>query len=41
MLVNNHKNQLREAFRVLESGSKAGFTIWGRRENTLFFTVIH
>ena len=40
MLVNNHKLQLKEASRVLQKGSKAGFTIWGKRENTNFFTLI-
>lgn len=39
MLVDNHKNQLTEAFRVLKSGGTAAFSIWGRRENTNQFTL--
>jgi len=26
---------LQEAFRVLKKGSLAGFTIWGRKENSI------
>ena len=33
MLVDNPVNQIKEARRVLKSGSKAAFTIWGRKEN--------
>jgi hypothetical protein len=40
MLVDNHKNQLSEAFRVLKKGSKCGFTLWGRKENTNMFTIV-
>jgi len=32
MLVDNPLNQLSEAKRVLKSGGRAAFTIWGRRE---------
>ena len=32
--------QLSEAYRVLESGGVAGFTVWGRQENTQFFTLM-
>ena len=40
MLVHNHINQLREGYRVLWKGGIAGFTVWGRRENCTFFTLI-
>ena len=33
MLVDNHMNMLKEAFRVLRSGATLAFTIWGREEN--------
>ena len=36
MLVDNHMNQLREAYRVLRKGGVAGFTVWGRREHCSF-----
>mmetsp|Transcript_5423 Transcript_5423/g.4593 ORF Transcript_5423/g.4593 Transcript_5423/m.4593 type:complete len:153 (+) Transcript_5423:396-854(+) len=38
MIVDNHHNQLSEAYRVLEEGGIAGFTVWGRREKSSFFT---
>lgn len=38
MLVANHKNQLKEAYRVLQEDGTAGFTVWGRKENSEFFT---
>eukprot|EP00343_Euplotes_focardii_P001087 CAMPEP_0205803470 /NCGR_PEP_ID=MMETSP0205-20121125/6130_1 /ASSEMBLY_ACC=CAM_ASM_000278 /TAXON_ID=36767 /ORGANISM="Euplotes focardii, Strain TN1" /LENGTH=197 /DNA_ID=CAMNT_0053071593 /DNA_START=668 /DNA_END=1261 /DNA_ORIENTATION=- len=38
MIVSNHHNQLSEAYRVLEEGGTAGFTVWGRKENSSFFT---
>lgn len=31
---------LSEAHRVLQPGGRAGFTVWGRRENSRFFTII-
>lgn len=37
MLVNNHKNQISEAYRVLETGGTAGLTVPGRMENCTFF----
>ena len=40
MLVDNHKNQLKEAYRVLRNDGIAGFTVWGRRENSSFFTLM-
>lgn len=40
MIVDNHHNQLLEAYRVLQPGGVAGFTVWGRKENTLFFTIL-
>ena len=33
MIVDNHKNQLTEASRVLKKGSPCGFSVWGRKEN--------
>ena len=41
MLVDDHKKMLKEAYRVLEPGSAATFTIWGRREHCLQFTLIN
>ena len=38
-LIDSPENQIREAFRVLKSGSIAAFTVWGRRENSLIFTA--
>lgn len=40
MIVPNHHNQLSEAYRVLEDGATAGFTVWGRPENSTFFTFL-
>ena len=40
MLVNHPEKQLSEAFRLLKSGSKAGFTIWGRKKKcSLYFLL--
>ena len=39
MLVDNHMNQLNEAYRVLESGGIAGFSVIGREENTQHLAV--
>ena len=39
-LVENPVNMLNEAYRVLRKGGKAGFTVWGRRENSNVFTTI-
>ena len=33
MIVDNHLNQLTEAFRVCQPGAALGFTVWGRKEN--------
>jgi ubiquinone/menaquinone biosynthesis C-methylase UbiE len=38
MIVNNHYNQLSEAYRILQEGGVAAFTVWGRPENSSFFT---
>lgn len=38
MLVDNHKNQLAEAYRVLQPGCYAGFSVWGREEYSNQFT---
>lgn len=40
MLVNNPLNQFKEAYRVLQKGSNAVFTIWGKKEMTLQFTHV-
>lgn len=40
MIVDNHLNQLREAFRVTQQGATFGFTIWGRRENNQNFECL-
>ena len=39
MLIDDPCKQINEAYRVLKPGSKACFTVWGRRENTLLFTT--
>ena len=39
MLVDNHLNQISEAYRVLESGGTAGFSVVGREENVLHHSV--
>jgi len=39
-LVDNHKNQLSEAYRVLQPGSYAAFTVWGKEENGSYFTFL-
>ena len=40
MLVDNPRKQLEETYRVLKPGSTAVFTIWGKREESLQFTII-
>ena len=40
MIVTNHHNQLLEAYRVLQPGGMVGFTVWGRKENGEFFTLL-
>ena len=40
MIVNDYQKQLSEAYRILEVGGVAGFTVWGRKENTKFFTFM-
>eukprot|EP00347_Sterkiella_histriomuscorum_P001934 403370107 len=40
MLVDNHMNQLREAFRVTQSGSYLAFTVWGRKEHCNNFSIL-
>lgn len=39
MIVPNHSKQIQECYRVLKPGSYACFTVWGRPENTINFTV--
>jgi SAM-dependent methyltransferase len=40
MIVDNHHAQISEAYRVLKEGSTAGFTVWGRAENSTFFSFM-
>jgi ubiquinone/menaquinone biosynthesis C-methylase UbiE len=39
MLVDNHHNQLLEAYRVCKKGANLAFTVWGRRENAWNFLI--
>ena len=39
MLVDDPDEMLKEAYRVLKPGSKACFTVWGRRERSLLFQI--
>jgi ubiquinone/menaquinone biosynthesis C-methylase UbiE len=38
-IVPDYRKQLAECFRVLGSGSRACFTVWGRPEQTLNFVI--
>ena len=40
MLVDNHMNQLSEAFRVTKKGANLAFTVWGRKEYNNNFTIL-
>lgn len=40
MIVHDYKRQIAEAYRVMKSGSKACFSVWGRPENSFQFTVM-
>ena len=40
MLVDNHMNQLAEAFRVSKRGAHLGFTVWGRKDYNNNFTIL-
>ena len=40
MLVENHSNMLKEAYRVCKPGSPLAFTIWGRKENNQNFEIM-
>lgn len=39
-LVENPEKMLNETFRVLKPGGRAGFSVWGRKENSKFFTIV-
>ena len=39
-LVNHPKRQIYEAYRVLKPGSAACFTIWGKKDECLLFTLV-
>ena len=40
MIVFNHVNQIKEAYRVLKNNGIAVFTIWGDPEKNAMFTLI-
>lgn len=40
MIVDNPLNQMKEAFRVLENGGIAGFSVFGREEMSRFFILL-
>lgn len=40
MLVDNYKNQLSEALRVVKEGSTLTFSIWGKRENNAMYGIV-
>lgn len=35
MLVDDYQNMLKECLRVCQKGATVGFTVWGRKENSL------
>ena len=39
MLISDPTKMINEAYRVLKPGSQASFTVWGRRENSINFTL--
>ena len=39
-IVNDYKKMLSEALRVLKKGAKAGFSLWGRRENITIYPLL-
>jgi len=39
MIVENPEKMISESFRVLKKGGKAGFTVWGNQEKSLFFSL--
>ena len=40
MIVDNARNQFEEAYRVLQPGSTAVFTIWAHRSESVQFTIV-
>lgn len=40
MIVPDYKLQVKECFRVLKPGSRACFSVWGRPERSLNFTIL-
>ena len=38
-IVENPEKMLSESWRVLKKGGRVGFTVWGKQENSLFFTI--
>jgi len=41
MHVHNHRNQLKECFRVLQPGARAAFSVWGRPERSAAFSLFY
>lgn len=39
MIVKDYKRQISEAYRVLKPGSRACFSVWGRKEKSLQFMI--
>ena len=40
MIVPNHVKMLEEALRVLRPNLVAAFSVWGRKENSPYFSII-
>lgn len=40
MIVNNHTNQIKEAYRVLKNNGIAVFTVWGNPEKCEMFSLL-
>jgi len=40
MIVPDHIQMLKESIRVIKSGSIAAFSVWGRKENSPYFSII-
>ena len=41
MIVQHRERMISEAFRVLKNGTRACFSIWGRRSHCQMFTIVH
>ena len=40
MAVDSHMNQIKEAYRILQNGGIVGASVWGRKENSIYFSVL-